>query len=194
MLKGILQNDFFFCNHLGANQYDEEDIKTFSARDKRGEGLVVYLKECAFTEEVNGHMRTYIVRDIGTAEVVAYFALKAGLISINEIYIEEEATFDTLPGVELANFAVNNEYIQNHPSMKGVGYVIFTDFILPLIEKAAETIGIKVLYIFALPEPGLIHRYEKYGFQRLTSEWEVAIHQRLKPNYDKDCIFMYQVL
>ena len=23
---------------------------------------------------------------------------------------------------------------------------------------------------------------------------EDAIHQRLKPNYDKDCIFMYQVL
>ena len=193
MLKGILQNELFYCNHLGANPDDERDIQAFSARDERGEGLVIYLKDYAFREEINGQMRTYIVRDAETSEIVAYFALKAGLISINELVTEDETTFDTLPGVELANFAVNNAYIENYPSMKGVGYIVFTDFILPLIEMASETIGIKVLYIFSLPETGLIHRYEKYGFQRLSNKWEDAIHQRLKPNYDKDCIFMYLV-
>lgn len=194
MLKGILQNELFYCNHLGANQDDEKDIQTFSARDERGEGLVIYLKDYAFREEINGQMRTYIVRDTETSEIVAYFALKAGLISINELVTEDETTFDTLPGVELANFAVNNTYIENHPSTKGVGYIVFTDFILPLIEMTSETIGIKVLYIFSLPETGLIHRYENYGFQRLSDKWEDAIHQRLKPNYDRDCIFMYQVV
>ena len=120
MLKGILQNELFYCNHLGANQDDERDIQAFSARDERGEGLVIYLKDYAFREEINGQMRTYIVRDTATSEIVAYFALKAGLISINALVTEDETTFDTLPCVELANFAVNNAYIENHPSMKGV--------------------------------------------------------------------------
>ena len=114
-------------------------------------------------DEEAGTMRTYIVRDNRSSELVGYFSIKAGLISYNEhdVAVVDETTgkekideatgetvmrrvFDTLPGVELADFAVNQAYIKNHPDLKGVGLVIYDKFILPVIRKAAETIGIKL--------------------------------------------------
>ena len=149
-------------------------------------------------------MRTYLVRDNVTDECVGYFSLKAGLISMNEIEVEIEDSetgehkivreFDTLPGVELANFAVNSSYINAYPYLKGVGYVIFTEFIIPMIEEAAKYIGVKMVYLFALPHDRLIGRYQRYGFRRLPEEQENDLHRRLKPRYDESCRFMYLLL
>ena len=69
-------------------------------------------------------MRTYVVRDNFSSELVGYFSLKAGLISVNEVHTEGETTFDTIPGVEVANFAVNNTYLQKHKEMRGTGLII----------------------------------------------------------------------
>ncbi len=154
-----------------------------------------------------------MVRDNRSSELVGYFSLKAGLISYNEhdVPVVDEITgeevvdeetgekkmrrvFDTLPGVELADFAVNQTYIDNHPDLKGVGLVIYNKFILPVVREAAETIGIKLLYLFALPYEDLIDRYKTYGFSRLEKELEEELHKRLKPLYDDDCKFMYRML
>lgn len=35
----------------------------------------------------------------------------------------------------------------NHPDLKGIGLVIFEDFILPIIKKASIDVAMKVLYI-----------------------------------------------
>ena len=40
----------------------------------------------------------------------------------------------------------------------------------------------------------LISNYEKYGFSRLAEKYEIEIHNRLKPEYDESCIFMYRML
>jgi len=213
MLKGKLQSELFYCDHLGVSEHDEQDIMSFTIRDTKGSGLLQYIRYFAFPEEDEGVMRTYIVRDKRSFEMVGYFSLKAGLISYNERDIPvidevtgevviDEATgerkmrrvFDTLPGVELADFAVNQKYIDNHPDLKGVGLVIYNSFILPVIKEAAETIGIKILYLFALPYDDLIHRYETYGFSRLEEELEVELHKRLKPHYGDSCKFMFRML
>ena len=167
----------------------------------------------AFLDEEAGTMRTYIVRDNRSSELVGYFSIKAGLSSYNEhdVIVVDEVTgkekineetgetvvrrvFDTLPGVELADFAVNQAYIKNHPDLKGVGLVIYNKFILPVIREAAETIGIKIIYLFALPYTELISRYMKYGFSRLDAKYEAELHTRLKPDYDESCVFMYRML
>ena len=185
----------------------------FTVRDEKGAGLLEYIQHFAFPDEDAGTMRTYIVRDNRSSELVGYFSLKAGLISYNErdVAVIDELTgeevvdpetgekrmrrvFDTLPGVELADFAVNQTYIKSHPDLKGVGLVIYKRFILPIIDRAAEEIGIKILYIFALPYEELISRYEKYGFSRLAEKYEIEIHNRLKPEYDESCTFMYRML
>ena len=107
---------------------------------------------------------------------------------------ETGADFDILPGIELANFAVNSEYISNHPKSKGVGAVIFQHLIVPLVHDVAGRVGVKVLYIFALPFEGLIRRYTQYEFMRLEAGHEADVHKRLKPRYDEGCVFMYQML
>ena len=153
-----------------------------------------YLQNFAFSDEKMGVMRTYLVRDKRSLELAGYFSLKAGLISLNEVKTEGGVVFDTLPGIELANFAVNNEYIKRHPDVKETGFVIFNDFIQPLVDDIAGRIGVKIIYIFSLPAEKLIRRYSQYGFARLDSASEAELHRRLKPSYDEGCIFMYQQL
>lgn len=203
--KGILQVGLFYVDHLNENpEKDSEDILNFRIDAPEGQGLSEYLKEYASHEETNRSMRTYLVRDVETDECIGYFSLKAGLISLNEIEVEKTDAetgerklvreFDTLPGVELADFAVNSRYIERYPYQKGVGHVIFTEFILPMVNEAAKYIGIKMVYIFALPYDRLISRYQRYGFRRLSESDETDLHKRLKPRYDESCKFMYLLL
>ena len=172
----------------------DDEIRSFSVKHKEGQGLVNYLYGYAETDEENNVMRTYIVRDNYSNEFVGYFSLKAGMISINEQKIGEKEYFDTLPGVEIANFAINKGYIDRNSEMRGIGIIVFDELIKPLIEKAGDIVGTKLIYIFSLPLDSLMNRYKKYGFKRLTSRQEEELHKRLKPNYDEGCIFMYQEL
>lgn len=203
--KGFLRSDMFYIEHLDPDSSEDiQAIDSFTVDAPEGQGLSAYLKEYSCAEELDRSMRTYLVRDIITDECVGYFALKAGLISLNEIEVEVEDTetgehttvkeFDTLPGVELANFAVNSSCISAYPYLKGVGHVIFTEFIIPMIEQAAQYVGVKMVYIYALPYDKLISRYQRYGFSRLPETEENDLHRRLKPRYDESCKFMYLLL
>ncbi len=108
---------------------------------------------------------------------------------------KKEKTFDTVPGIEIANFAINECYVREHPDWKGLGLIIFRDFIRELAMQVAAISGTMVLYIFALPFESLIRRYkEKYKFLRLNVAEENDLHNRLKPFYDQSCVFMYQML
>ncbi len=190
----VLKNDELYCDHLGASESDGRDIMNFSVRDIRGEGLVDYLQRFAFPDEETRNMRTYLVRDNRTSELAAYFSLKAGIASLNEEKSGERVDFDTVPGIELANFAVNDVYTKRRPESKGLGFSIFSDFIWPIALDVSDRIGAKIICIFALPYEGLIRRYTQYGFSRLEAAHEADLHQRLKPRYDSGCVFMYQML
>lgn len=204
-IKGIMQSKMFYIDHLDLSvEQDKTDVEAFWIDAPEGQGLDEYLKYGAGYEEVERTMRTYLVRDIKTDECVGYFSLKAGLISLNEVEVETTNSetgekeivreFDTLPGVELADFAVNSGYVEKYPYQKGVGHVIFTEFILPVVEKAAQYVGVKMIYLFALPYDRLIGRYQRYGFRRLPETQESDLHKRLKPRYDESCRFMYLML
>ena len=199
--KGLLHNKWFYCDHLGANALDVQDIQQFSVRNLEiAGGLENYLKNHAFADENNNAMRTYLVRDYTTDELVGYFSIKSGMVSLNEREITDESgntqiTFDTLPGLEIANFAINEAYLKGHPQWKGIGIMIFNNFIRSLADQVAAISGTTVLYIFALPFDSLIDRYQKvYSFLRLDQVEEDDLHKRLKPFYDQSCIFMYQML
>ena len=192
MKKPILENEVFCVYHINDSHLNDEDLKNFAVKHKEGQGLVDYLIFYSGVEEQLGLMRTYIVRDKNTNEFVGYFSLKAGMVSYHESGATNE--FDTRPGVELANFAVNSFYLDKHKNLKSIGFVIFNDFVLKIVKAEAKIIGIRDLYIFALPFNSLINLYSQYGFARLSSESEDAIHKRLKPRYDKKCIFMYMNL
>lgn len=189
----LIENSLFYCVHITSN--DIQDIKYFTLPPKDCEGLVYYLRYEALSDESSGKMRTYLARDNYSHEIVAYFSLKAGLISIESSDDEPESFIDTLPGIELANFAVNFHYICNHPDMKGLGLIVFNDFILQIVDMISNLIGARVLYIFSLADDDLINHYkQKYEFRRLNREQETKLHQRIKNDYDRECIFMYRLI
>lgn len=78
--------------------------------------------------------------------------------------------------------------------LKQIGEIIFRSFILPTVKHIQNFVAVKALYIYALPEDKLISYYEKLGFTRLEKEEERFVHAHVKPKYDEDCIFMYQIL
>ena len=187
----VLSQEPLGCVHIG-----KEDIKAiegFSIANKEGGFLADYLKKCALSDEEKGRSRTYLIYDMRTDEIVAYFALKAGFVSLNEARLSLKREFAE-PGVELSNFAVNGAYVRKHPEAKGAGAGIFRSFILPTVYQAANIVGVRILYIFALPHKGLIEYYTTLGFVRLSKAQEDSIHRRIKPRYDRGCIFMYQVI
>ncbi|MBQ6334275.1 MAG: hypothetical protein IJI46_04320 [Erysipelotrichaceae bacterium] len=188
------RNELFKAIPIFDSGLKDEEIRLFSVGHKEGQGLVDYLYGYAEAEEGNNLMRTYIVRDVKTDEFVGYFSLKAGMISINESKVNNVDTFDTMPGIELANFAINSNYIAEHNSMKECGKIIFNELIIPIIKEVSTKVGVRLIYIFALPLESLIERYKEYRFKRLTSEQEEQLHKRLKPQYDEGCIFMFQEL
>ena len=189
-----LEFNQFYCENLTMSSKDMADIAGFTVMhgDTSG-GLERYLKESASKDELLGTMRTYIVRMKETDECVGYFSLKAGLVSLRESQLEDDVIFDTVPGVELANYAVNGQYMRKYHA-KGIGGVIFIHFIIPVIRMAADLIGVCLVYLFALPQPALLEHYRTYGFQRLSSDAERKLHRRLKPLYDQSCIFMFYPL
>lgn len=171
-----------------------QDIKYFTLPPKDCKGLAYYLKHESLSDESSGKMRTYLVRDNYSRELVAYFSLKAGLMSIESSDEEPESFVDTLPGIELANFAVNFRYICNYPDSKGLGLIVFNDFVLHIVDMTSNLVGARVLYIFSLPDENLINHYkQKYEFMRLDKEQETKLHYRIKNDYDKECIFMYRL-
>lgn len=169
------------------------DVHSFKCR-RDGGFLEEYLKSFALEDELSNKARTYLVRDMSTDELVAYFSLKAGFVSANESNRIFERSFDSVPAVELANFAVNINYLETHPEAKGVGKEIFYNLVLWVIDNAREWVGIDIVYLFVLPNESLINRYKEYGFSRLSSFQERAIHKRIRPRYDKSCIFMFRQL
>lgn len=139
----ILSNELFYCEHLTYDRSIVEEIKkNFFVLHERGKGLEIYLKERSFIDERFNENRTYIVRDIITDEIVGYFSLKAGLFSIQESIDltigESVANFETLPGIELAEFAINQRYIVAHPEKKGSGIIVFNDFVVPIVKKVQK--------------------------------------------------------
>ncbi|MBR5840781.1 MAG: hypothetical protein IKZ84_19755 [Victivallales bacterium] len=189
------ENNWLVCNHLTHSPEDIEAIRAFSVvHPTTGEGLERYLKEDALMDEDEGFMRTYLARHRQTGDLVGYFSLKAGLVALNERRMPDSSiAFDTVPGVELANFAINRRFLEKYHQRR-MGGIVFHRLVVPLVLKFAESLGIYLLYIFALPQPKLIETYHNYGFQRLSDKAERLLHMRLKPSYDESCIFMFQTL
>lgn len=185
----ILDTEDFTIEHIFDSSENEKLISEFSALNG-AEGLENYLKNQASSDEENLYARTYLIKDSVTGELAAYFSLRSGLITV-QAYHE---TFDTIPAVELSNFAVNKNYRNNHPETSMFGAFILKKFILPLAQMMSQYIGTSSLYIYALPDEKLIEHYTKLGFTRLSKKQEKFVQNHVKPKYDEGCVFMFQNL
>lgn len=195
MLLAPLFHEKFKYEHLFATPKSLEEIKSFFVEKESGKGLERYLKLMAEQEEYSGGNRTYLVRDKETNEIAAYFSLHTGSFTLKAPnQSDDDASKYTVPSVELSNFAVNSAYRKKHPEIRRLGELVFRRFIIPTVKYGAELFGIQAIHIYALPEDELLDHYGSFGFSRLPPEMEEYIHRHLKPHYDAECIFMYQLL
>lgn len=81
--------------------HDERDVRSFRLADSKGAGLVAYLQRQVLADELCGNMRTHLARDNFTDELVGYFTLKAGLVSVNEERDGDNVELDTVRGLSL---------------------------------------------------------------------------------------------
>ena len=187
------QNNFFIAEHLALTPSNWELISEFKSKHSQAQGLVTYLKTGAADEESLNLQRTYLVKDSHTKELAAFFSLKAGSVMIPKAMPnDKEKDYNVRPGIELSNFAINKLYADAHPGYTRIGETIFVENILPILKRVMDEIGVRYLYIFALPNEALMAHYEdNYGFKRLPKDVEGILHKTIKPEYDEDCIFMY---
>ena len=184
----VLDTPTFSVEHLFDTPNNQALINDFKVSND-ALGQEIYLKNQSVDDENNKMSRTYLVKDKVTDEF-GYFSIKTGLITL-PVYND---SFESIPAIELANFAVNNAYRQNHPGIKRIGYYIFRSFIRPLAESISKLIGVNALYIYALPQDKLIDHYKTMGFSRLPENQESFVQSHVKPKYDEGCVFMYQTL
>ena len=182
-----LDNEYFRVEHISDAKDVRKAIAEFSAGEN-ADGLERYLKELAVTDEIGGDARTYLVRDVVTNEVAAYFSLRACLVPLP---IDEDDIY-TIPGIELSNFARNNNYRSDRKRIEKVGGYVFFRFVLPLVRHVSSLIGARLLCLYALPVPRLIRYYETLGFRRLDARGTDFVHGRIKPKYDQGCVFMFR--
>lgn len=187
-----IEHPLFYYEHISDSAENVDLIKKFTVAERSGFGLEYYLKETAIYDDENSLNSTYLVKDKSSKEIVGYFSLKTGLFTIG---VEgSDDYFDSIPAVELSNFAVNATYRRMHPNEKGLGLTMLRHFIIPIIQHIKNFVAVRALYIYALPEEKLIQHYESMGFSRLNQEEEDFVHSHVKPKYDDGCIFMYQIV
>lgn len=180
-----LNTDLYEICHLSKS--DTEDINKFRINRPEGAGLEVYLKQTALAEEKEGTSRTYLIKEKISKQIVAYFTLRTGLITVRASFF----SFDNYTGIELSNFAVNDAYRDHNDALPQLGSYIFQAFILPLVREINKYIGATFLYIFALPQNRLMNHYRTIGFQTASREVSKFLYRHVKPAYDKHCVFMY---
>lgn len=185
----MFNTPIFSLEHLTEN--DAKSIEQFWVKRPEGKGLQNYINNYALIDEQDGSARTYLIKDNISKEIVAYFTLRTGLITISKGFLKG---FDAYSVVELSNFAVNDAYREGKDILPNLGSNIFAEFILPLVMKISEYVGVKFLYIFALPEDRLMAHYKKMGFETFPIHMEKYVYRHVKPVYDRGCRFMCQML
>ena len=98
----IFDTEDFYIEHLTDTLENLEQISKFSALNEAF-GLENYLRNQALQDETAFSSRTYLLKDKITKELAAYFSLRSGLITVQAFH----EAFDTIPALELANFAIN---------------------------------------------------------------------------------------
>ena len=163
------------------------------------QALEDYIKNFAISDQLAGRNNTYVVYDKWVHCIIGYFSLKAGSVRLYDYMFGTEYT-DLLPGVELAMFAVNENYavatnnrIKRYYGM-GAGEYIFLQYALPIIQDISSKVGMCILYLFALPDDTLINYYQtKLGFNLPQKEDGKKIKPYV-PTFDDGCTFMYRLL
>ena len=74
----------FYREHLGEKSDHKSLIQDFQPTRPEDYGLTRYLQDQAFVDEESGNIRTYLIRQKGTGELVGYHSIRAGNILLRQ--------------------------------------------------------------------------------------------------------------
>ena len=187
------------CKCVHITDCDLSLIKKFYINDdKDAQSLEYYIKspDGAMFEEYSGQARTYVVIDTTLNCIIGYFTLRAGQCFINQGNMFKKK-FHVYPGIELAMFAINDQYRELYTDKTfSFGEWIFYRYITEIAKQVAAIVGVRILYIFALPcKPKLISFYKRLGFTNpVYASGKKRYIRTIIPAFDDGCIFMCQNL
>ena len=156
-------NSPFYIKEL-SEDLNSYELKSFRIQHDETQ-IVKYLVKFAKKHQKQLLNKTFLVRESGSDNLVAFYSLKAATLPYNE----KESSF-LIPAIELTRFAVDERYktVVVSSSALRIGEFIFWNHIVPGIKKAQEYLALQDLFVFSINTPKLIDYYtNRLGFKEI---------------------------
>ena len=181
-------NSPFYIEEL-SEDLNSYELKSFRIQHEEFQ-LTRYLVKLAKKHQKQLLNKTFLVREKGSDNLVAFYSLKAATLPYND----KESSF-LIPAIELTHFAVDERYktidLQDSLSVK-TGEFIFWNLILPVVKYVSEKVACKDLFVFSINTPKLISYYKnRLGFQEIENIDDKLFFEYAVPDYDDNCKFLY---
>ena len=178
----------FYIEEL-SEELNSYELKSFRIQHEEFQ-LTRYLVKLAKKHQKQLLNKTFLVREKGSDNLVAFYSLKAATLPYND----KESSF-LIPAIELTHFAVDERYktidLQDSLSVK-TGEFIFWNLILPVVKYVSEKVACKDLFVFSINTPKLISYYKnRLGFQEIENIDDKLFFDYAVPDYDDNCKFLY---
>ena len=178
----------YYLEHL-SDKINSYELKMFRVQHEEFQ-LTRYLVKLAKKHQKQLLNKTFLVREKGSDNLVAFYSLKAATLPYND----KESSF-LIPAIELTHFAVDERYktidLQDSLSVK-TGEFIFWNLILPVVKYVSEKVACKDLFVFSINTPKLISYYKnRLGFQEIENIDDKLFFEYAVPDYDDNCKFLY---
>ena len=133
----------FYIEEL-SEELNSYELKSFRIQHEEFQ-LTRYLVKLAKKHQKQLLNKTFLVREKGSDNLVAFYSLKAATLPYND----KESSF-LIPAIELTHFAVDERYktidLQDSLSVK-TGEFIFWNLILPVVKYVSEKVACKDLFV-----------------------------------------------
>ena len=127
---------------MEVKRISEDDLRAISDFECEEESMTDFLKNEAYKSDLKGEGNTYLLKDKG--KILGYYTIKC-----NALRTEDEENkynrYKVLPAVEIARLAVSYDC-----KNKGIGSILLA-YIVSKILDLKEEVGIKYIFLFALP-------------------------------------------
>ena len=180
-------NSPFYIEELSDN-LNSYELKSFRIKHDETQ-IIKYLVKFAKKHQKQLLNKTFLVRESGSNNLVAFYSLKAATLPYNE----KESSF-LIPAIELTHFAVDKRYksVVSSSSALSIGEFIFWNHIIPNVKKAQEYLALQDLFVFSINTPKLIDYYtNRLGFKEIENLDDKLFFEYAVPDYDDNCKFLY---
>ncbi len=153
-----MENDFV------VEKLEEKHLNILTTFDCNKKSMNEFLYYEAYDYSISGDGQTYLLVDNTQSKVYGYFTLKCTSVPM---YNSNTDTYpDIIPGAEIARFAVDKtlqgrKVIENKQTVSDV----FFAYAITVIRNICDSIGIRIITLFAIPEPRVIRFYVRQGFR-----------------------------